>query len=393
MSHHKLREEKDCLNCGAKVEERFCPNCGQENSINRPSFHYLFTHFAEDFVHYDSGFWKTMKFLLFKPGRIILDYLDGKRKTYMPPVKLYIFVSFVAFFLPHILSFSENKSQAVKEFNGIEVAGHEHIQTIEQLDSLQNILPAGDKLDSLELAILRDLIKDKGKGEENELEKKESQTLSFGDEKEFTFGYQDGEGYTFLNENYKNIKTVVQFDSIHHSLPPNKRMNWFSKLFAKKVVDLHERGVNKDEELGDKYIEMFVNNLPKALFIYLPVFAFFLWLFHSKKKWLYYDHGIFTLYYFSFLLILITLNIFLNWGLGILDNWFSTSNSITNYIGLPIFLISVGYAFFYFFRAHSRVYKERKIISRTKSFVLFWINSLFLLLTLIIYTVITFILI
>lgn len=59
MSRLPLRKEKNCLNCGHFVKERFCPNCGQENAINRPSFHYLFTHFAGDLVHYDSGFWKT----------------------------------------------------------------------------------------------------------------------------------------------------------------------------------------------------------------------------------------------------------------------------------------------------------------------------------------------
>src|SRR5690606_29216275 len=103
MSHHKLRKEKNCLNCGATVEERFCPKCGQENAINRPSFHYLFTHFFEDLFHYDSGFWKTVKNLLFRPGIIIKEYLSGKRKSFVPPVKLYIFISFAAFFIPFIL--------------------------------------------------------------------------------------------------------------------------------------------------------------------------------------------------------------------------------------------------------------------------------------------------
>lgn len=39
MSHGKLREEKNCLNCGHFVEEKFCPNCGQENTETRKPFH------------------------------------------------------------------------------------------------------------------------------------------------------------------------------------------------------------------------------------------------------------------------------------------------------------------------------------------------------------------
>ncbi|WP_228372498.1 DUF3667 domain-containing protein [Chryseobacterium daeguense] len=75
MSHGKLREEKDCLNCGHLVEERFCPHCGQENTQTRQPFHYLFTHFVEDFTHYDGQFWKTMKYLLFRPGKLTKEYL------------------------------------------------------------------------------------------------------------------------------------------------------------------------------------------------------------------------------------------------------------------------------------------------------------------------------
>lgn len=56
MSHGKLREDKDCLNCGHHVEEKFCPNCGQENIETRQPFYYLFTHFFEDFTHYDGQF-------------------------------------------------------------------------------------------------------------------------------------------------------------------------------------------------------------------------------------------------------------------------------------------------------------------------------------------------
>src|SRR5690606_4964667 len=160
MSNSTLRKEKDCLNCGAKVEERFCPKCGQENTINRPSFHYLFTHFFEDLLHYDSGFWKMMKTLIFKPGIIVKEYLAGKRKTFVPPVKLYIFISFITFFLPHILPDFGNENQTEETekdesaskpdsnsgFEGIEIAGVKNVKTVEQLDSIQKSLPENKKI-------------------------------------------------------------------------------------------------------------------------------------------------------------------------------------------------------------------------------------------------------
>ncbi|UOU99680.1 DUF3667 domain-containing protein [Chryseobacterium daecheongense] len=109
MSHGKIREDKTCLNCGHVVEERFCPHCGQENVEPKQPFHYLFTHFIEDFTHYDGQFWKTIKYLLFRPGKLTKEYLAGKRQLYVAPVKLYIFISFITFFLPSLFSGSEEE--------------------------------------------------------------------------------------------------------------------------------------------------------------------------------------------------------------------------------------------------------------------------------------------
>lgn len=103
MSHGKIRADKTCLNCGSRVDGRFCPNCGQENIETRQPFHYLFTHFFDDFTHYDGQFWKIIKYLIFKPGKLTNEYLSGKRQSYVAPVKLYIFINFVAFLLPTFL--------------------------------------------------------------------------------------------------------------------------------------------------------------------------------------------------------------------------------------------------------------------------------------------------
>jgi len=403
MSHHKLREEKNCLNCGATVEERFCPNCGQENSINRPSFHHLFKHFFEDLLHYDSGFWKTMKTLLFKPGIMVKEYLSGKRKTYVPPVKLYIFVSFIAFFLPHILSDhnakeAEGKSgqnMKIQKFEGFKIREFKKVNTIEKLDSIQNILPENEKLDSTDYALYKSVIAmpeklDSLKSISGKTQK-ELTTIGLG-ERKIAFGFEDGKGFTF-NDHYKEIKTTAQFDSIHQSLPDDKKINWLLKPLARKTIEINERGLGDGNIFNDNFFKLFMNNLPKALFFYLPVFAFLLWLFHGKRKWLYYDHGVFTLYYFSFLLILTTFTILFNWLLAILDHYFDTSAYIANIVGFPVFLFSVGYAFFYFFRAHRRVYEEKRWVSRTKSFALFWINCFLLIFTLLVYTAITFLII
>src|SRR5690606_29480921 len=260
MSHHKLRNEKNCLNCGSFVLHRFCPKCGQENSINRPSFHYLFSHFVEDFVHYDSGFWKTMKTLTRKPGKIIRDYLDGKRKTYVPPVKLYIFVSFITFFIPFILpdfDQSENDSGFISEtptndFEGIEVAGVHNIKTIQQLDSLQSVLPESKKLTGLEYGIYAQTLKAIEENMNPALpDSAEVENSALGidmSEEDGRFFKENHQGFNVGK--YKNIQSVAQFDSIHNSLPKEDRMGWASKKLFKKLIEFREREVEKEENVS-----------------------------------------------------------------------------------------------------------------------------------------------
>lgn len=292
MGKHKLRAEKNCLNCGSEVEKRFCPNCGQENTPIRQSFGYLFTHFFEDLTHYESSFWKTIKNLLFKPGRLTIYYLEGKRKSFVNPVRLYIFISFITFFLISVLAikgvvqFENNPND--ERIKGVYIPEAKmKITTLEQLDSLKK---AKVKIGTLE------------------------------------------------NLTYKRI---LENGSI--------------KNFVKK------------------FLSEFTHNIPKALFLYLPVFAFFLWLFHNKKKWWYYDHGIFTLHYFSFLLLFICIYTLIN----ALDQWADVNwiDIITNILNLIMML----YAFSYFFIAHHRVYQTSKTNSVLKGLLLFVLNFILIL--------------
>ena len=391
MSHHKLRVEKNCLNCGATVAGRFCPDCGQENTINRPSFPYLFKHFFEDLLHYDSGFWKTMKALFFRPGKMVLAYLAGKRKTYVPPVKLYIFISFVTFFIPFVLPDLQSDATGSKQgaLDGITVAGVKNIRTVAQLDSLQLVLPEGRKLSPAAYDRLKETLPLAAAGV-RQGESHSTDASDYPEPMEEERGHLIGFADDGMNiGKYQHVKTGAQLDSIDQTLPEADRMNWASKAIIRKLLEIRQRDFEEGENVAAEFTEAFVHNLPKALFVYLPFFAFFLWLFHSKKRWLYYDHGIFTLYYFSFLLLLFTFNVLFHWLLSIPRAYFPRLDHAGHLLQILVYLFSAGYACFYFFRAHHRVYDERRWMSRTKSVVLFWVNAIFLVLTLTVYTLLT----
>jgi len=100
----RLAGSDRCLNCGTKLEGPFCYYCGQPDKNFMRFFPVLLREFLEDFLELDSRFTRTMKPLLFLPGKLTRDYLDGKRFRYTPPIRLYIFSSMAFFILASVLA-------------------------------------------------------------------------------------------------------------------------------------------------------------------------------------------------------------------------------------------------------------------------------------------------
>jgi hypothetical protein len=348
MSKSRLRKDKTCLNCNYVVENRFCPNCGQENTDTRKTFYHLFVHFFEDLTHYENAFWKTIKNLLFKPASLTKEYLSGKRLSYLAPVRLYIFISFVTFFL--IAVFPNKKTDALKTNNTLKVtANKEKAFYIED-----------EKLDELAKAGI--------------LSKQETDSL-----KKIAQKNKDNE--SFLNFGYTS---VAEIDSIQKFSPDSKKLGDFEYWINRKIQIIKDR--NSNEEIIEKFKESFVHNFPKVLFIYMPLFALVLWLFHSKKRWYYFDHGIFTLHYFSFLLLI---NLLLFLFIKFIS--YLPENIMVNLFSTILYLIIGCWMLYYFYPAHHRFYGESRIISFIKSSIMFFINLILILFLLLIFTIYTFI--
>ncbi|WP_333854113.1 DUF3667 domain-containing protein [Epilithonimonas sp.] len=346
MSHGKLREEKDCLNCGHIVEEHYCPHCGQQNIERRQPFHYLFTHFVEDFTHYDGQFWGTLKNLFFKPGKLTNTYLEGKRQKFVPPVKLYIFVSFITFFLfavfpPYEMSSKHDKSRLEQ----IQKAQQKAVPILEKELEVIKTKNEHTKKDSLKIEKInkeiKEIVSDKKLTDKLNLDTRLDKSLNFN-------------GYS----------TRKSFDSAKAKNPSS--WDFINVPFAHKLFELKENGVTKREILK-KLGEVSFHNLPKALFIYLPVFAFFLWIFHNQRKWWYFDHGIFTLHYFSFLLLTIL----------IFSMLYKLTTVLNNTVNIFIYLLMnvlLFYSMIYFFIAHYKVYRTHGVISFIIGSILFMFN-------------------
>jgi hypothetical protein len=113
MSHKKYREEKNCLNCGSEVQGKFCQNCGQENVEQRDNFFHMVGHFISDYLHFDSKFFRSLIPLFTKPGFLTKEYWEGRRTRYIPPLRLFFFVTI--FFMVITSYFYSRFGQQIKD--------------------------------------------------------------------------------------------------------------------------------------------------------------------------------------------------------------------------------------------------------------------------------------
>ena len=94
-------ESETCLNCGAPLSGPFCSQCGEEK-IDRDHLKLgSFAHRAlEDFTDLEhSKFFGTLSALVRRPGFLTQEYLGGRKKAYLGPLKLYLTFFALSLFL------------------------------------------------------------------------------------------------------------------------------------------------------------------------------------------------------------------------------------------------------------------------------------------------------
>ncbi|MYF39682.1 MAG: DUF3667 domain-containing protein, partial [Rhodothermaceae bacterium] len=88
-----------CPNCGSPNVEDYCASCGQRSGTLHIPVRTIVSETMLSIFAFDSRVWQTLFILIRRPGLLTRHYLDGKRARYVAPLRLYLFISFVAFLL------------------------------------------------------------------------------------------------------------------------------------------------------------------------------------------------------------------------------------------------------------------------------------------------------
>src|SRR6266700_1054846 len=88
-----------CENCGAPMAGAFCAQCGQAAIDYRRSFRHIIVDVLDSFLNWDSKFFATIGWLIARPWHLTNQFLAGRRVRYVHPLRLYLLVSILFFFV------------------------------------------------------------------------------------------------------------------------------------------------------------------------------------------------------------------------------------------------------------------------------------------------------
>lgn len=116
-----------CLNCEAPLPPagaRFCPACGQETNVKPPTLREFAQQFGGAYLSTEGALWRTLKLLVLRPGELTRQYLAGRRRHYVLPLRLYLTVSLLVLLALRLATAAGLQVQA----GDLRVRGPQHLQ-------------------------------------------------------------------------------------------------------------------------------------------------------------------------------------------------------------------------------------------------------------------------
>lgn len=267
MSHSKERKEKNCLNCNAVVHDRYCSICGQENLEPQESAGHLIGHFFNDITHFDGKFFSSMKYLVTKPGFLSAEYMAGRRGSYLNPVRMYVFTSFVFFFI--FFSFVVNEDTSIIKVN----------DAVEKTDSAN---AAAEKI------VADSVLKPYNLNSDTILRSAKKRNNS--------------NIVSSLFSRLKDYRDRKEYDSLVDA--GKVKDGFLERLLIRKKFSLKKRYGDDSDAMTQRFNETLLHSIPQMFFLSLPLFALFLRLIYfRRKKYYYVAHGIFTIHLYVFIYI------------------------------------------------------------------------------------------
>lgn len=301
-----------CLNCGQPLlkDENFCPVCGQENKDQKISIFAFIEDFISSLFNFETVFFRTIPAFLFSPGKLTIEFNEGKRKKYINPIRLYLIASLFYFFVIALVIPNDIVDRIIsgnfsKEFFAMNTTPEQREEIRASVDSLE---------------INRKL--ERTPGFKNSMDKVKADSTSL-----MQIAQESGKK---AKETWRNLRLMAIDPEVNDA-----EFDSAIKITGFKS-DLDIRQQRDFIANSSIFISGAIQNLPLMMFFLLPFFAFFLWLLYLKSGNFYIEHLIHGLHLHSFAYFI--------YGMGIL--WMAKVGWSFGFAGLICFLLVSIYAYF-----------------------------------------------
>lgn len=375
--------QKSCTNCNVPLEGPYCGQCGQEVNSTLKYFGTVILHLLEDVFSFDSRAKRTLIPLLTKPGYLTQEYFDGKRVHYVPPLRLYLFISIIFF-----LSLQFFTPTAVPDF------GRPTTETVVadlqiKIAELEDLLPANNitpsEVKTAQLEALKNYLADI-KALKNTQLQLSTVTLAFLTLKQI----QNEQPLTedeleFIEESKSALKNSKSGDpeqkvnaiTFGNDKDDNINFSFLSDENNQMLTEQAEILFGKANEAfktdPSNLIQQAISKLPQLMFILLPLFALLLKIMFIFSNRLYMEHLTVALHSHSFIFLTILI-------LEILDKVqelsFITLPVLSGIIDIAAILIALWLPI-YLFLMQKRIYQQGVIMALFKGMI---ISSVYMLL-------------
>ncbi len=116
--------------------------------------------------------------------------------------------------------------------------------------------------------------------------------------------YSDQSSSDFKMEDFDKevakYKSPKQYDSAQQALPATERDGFWKSKIRKKEIELDQRFKGRGHDFSQAFTESFTSNVPKMLFLLLPLFALILKALYIRKDFYYSEHLVFSIHYYNF---------------------------------------------------------------------------------------------
>ncbi len=274
-----------CENCGALLTGRWCSQCGQAAIDYRRSFRHVIVDVLDSFLNWDSKFFATIGWLIARPWHLTNQFLAGRRVPYVHPLRLYLLVSILFFFVinywaksihadPSKLS-ADDRADIAAELNDPDIPPAVKARIRGALEAKGRTQPEAQTSPSPQTAVTP------------------QPSVIGSPAPSVTSPSPSGD-----------FRPLVQFDK-----PPSDK---FEKW-------LEQRAKEKMGEHGSKmalFITTLFSNLPYMMLCCIPLFALVLKVLYVRKRVFYIDHLVYALHIHSFAYLAIMLIVLITLGLN-----------------------------------------------------------------------------